>query len=73
MISPVQGAIANLRSQDLTIQYQAFLEIQALTNEKVDWAYEFRYRETFSAVLMENRLSRQRSERNAVEWACRTI
>jgi hypothetical protein len=35
-----QNCIENLRSQDRNIQNQAFLEIQTLTNEKVDWAYE---------------------------------
>jgi hypothetical protein len=35
-----QTFIENFRSQDRNIQYQAFLEIQTMTNEKVDWAYE---------------------------------
>jgi hypothetical protein len=35
-----QTYIENLRSQDRNIRYQAFLDIQKMTNEKVDWAYE---------------------------------
>lgn len=34
-----QTCLENLRSEDRNIRYQAFLEVQKLTNEKVDWAY----------------------------------
>jgi hypothetical protein len=30
----------NLKSQDRDVRYQAFLEIESLTNDKIDWAYE---------------------------------
>jgi hypothetical protein len=35
-----QTYIENLSSQDRNIRYQAFFDIQTMTNEKVDWAYE---------------------------------
>jgi hypothetical protein len=35
-----QTLIENVRSQDRDIQNQAFNELQSMTNEKVDWAYE---------------------------------
>jgi hypothetical protein len=37
-----QTYIENLSSQDRNIRYQAFFDIQTMTNEKVDWAYEIR-------------------------------
>jgi hypothetical protein len=40
MDSHARSCIENLKSQDKDVRYQALLEIQALTNDKVDWAYE---------------------------------
>ncbi|WP_410511911.1 hypothetical protein PaeBR_17935 [Paenibacillus sp. BR2-3] len=36
----IEVYITNLRSQDRDLRYQAFLYIQSITNEKVDWAYD---------------------------------
>ncbi|MDF2960336.1 MAG: hypothetical protein K0S39_2071 [Paenibacillus sp.] len=36
----IRTSIENLKSQDRNIQNQAFHQIQMMTDEKVDWAYE---------------------------------
>jgi hypothetical protein len=36
----MQTSFENRESPDADLRYQAFLDIQAQTNEKVDWAYE---------------------------------
>ncbi len=40
MDKQAQTIVANLKSEDSEVRYQAFLDFQELTNEKVDWAYE---------------------------------
>lgn len=40
MNSFVSSCMENLKSQDRDASYQAFLDIQSATNDKIDWAYE---------------------------------